>query len=76
MINLLEETYKHQEEGELAMGAKLVARIKKGSFLYEVKWNRATGDIFVNYNGVTKIQQRASDPIEAMEIAEVFLYAK
>ena len=58
------------------MGAEVIGKVKSGAGkTYEVKWNSASGEVYVSYSGWT-LAGKASSAGDAMRKAEAFLYNK
>jgi hypothetical protein len=58
------------------MAAEVIGRVKSGSGKsYDVKWNAASGEVYVSYSGWTACGS-ASSASSAMRKAEAYLYDK
>ena len=61
---------------EVVLAASVVGRVKSGKGgSYEVKWDSASGDVYVSYAGWSKVGQ-ANNAGDAMRKAEAYLYNK
>ena len=59
------------------MGADVIGKVKsRKNKSYEVKWDKASGEVYVSYAGVSKVDGKASSAGEAMTKAEAWLYDK
>lgn len=59
------------------MSAEKIGRVKSGRTResYEVKWNQASGDVYVSWAGWTNVG-KARTANEAMNKAEAYMYNK
>ena len=59
------------------MSAHLIGHAKARSGKeYEVKWDSSSGEVYVSYAGWSKCREKAKNPQQAMDIAEVYLRDK